>query len=181
MLLWGRSERARLSCSLTRARGSQPLAPADYESSRTLRRRTSSHFHERRRCTASGIRCSDRHKSDAICRTVSLVGSSARICRNSSKASAGFPFCRSFSPRSTRRAISCRSARLGVSAIGRFLARRQSQAFADLQPARSRPLQDSRRHRETRKCGNGEPQLRRSHGGNLLLRRVTPVSEFHLF
>ena len=73
-------------------------------------------------CTASGSRCNDKHKSTVICRTVSFPGSSARVWRNSSRASAALPFCSSFSPRSTRLAISCRSARFRVSAMGKVSA-----------------------------------------------------------
>src|SRR5438067_12785333 len=46
---------------------------------------------------------------------------------------------------------------------------------------RSRPLSDSRRPRQTRKCGNGDRQLRRSHQTPWSVKCVTPVSELHCF
>ena len=129
------------------------------------------------KCTASGSRCKERHRSAAIWRTVSLAGSIAKVCRNSSRASPALPFCSNFSPRSTRLAISCRSARFGVSAIGKVVhsAGRQKLGIPSIPSVRSSPVQNSRQAQGVQQRGNAVTRLRRSYLSAVLAPQITQV------
>src|SRR6202167_3330904 len=107
-------------------------------------------------CTACAPLFKDRHRSAAICRTLSFCGSLSRICRYSAKASAVLPFCNSFSAFSMRRA---NSARLGFSGMGR-----------SLELDRGFRL-DSRFHPQHQQRASQAPRLRKSCGNQRLERR----------